>query len=184
MPKSKRAQLEKSQYLKIYSLAHNNARDLLKEARLLFNHKHFARAYALAITSLEEISKSQFAADVYTGLEKPEDFEMFYKNHGKKLDRVKWAYHDASSYPHNQKWVGPDRDDVEIVSPKEPTFKKRQIALFVDVGFDSSEIIYPEKEMNEEDAGGIIHIVETALDRIWEVTEYWGHQIGTKGFMK
>ena len=55
-------------YYKIYATAHNNAVDLLSEAELLLGKKAYARAFAIAYTALEEISKSQFAADVYTGL--------------------------------------------------------------------------------------------------------------------
>jgi len=75
----------KDNYLEIYRVAHNNASDLLEEAELLFNHKYFARAYALAFTALEEISKSQFAADVFTDLCKEEDFNKFTKIISQKL---------------------------------------------------------------------------------------------------
>lgn len=30
----------------------------------------------------------------------------------------------------------------------------------------------------------MIHTLRVAIDRIIEMTEYWGHQIGTNGFMK
>ena len=30
----------------------------------------------------------------------------------------------------------------------------------------------------------MIHTLRVAIDRIIEMTECWGHQIGTKGFMK
>ncbi len=43
----------------------------------------------------------------------------------------------------------------------------------------------PELFITEKDAQDIIHIVEVAFERIWEVTgEFGGMQIGTKGFMK
>lgn len=173
----------KNKYLEIYKEAHNNAVDLLKEAELLFNHKHFARAYALAFTALEEISKSQFAADVFTGLSSDEEFKKFYKNHRQKIDRVAWAHLDANEYPHNLKWVGPDRDDVERINPQAPLFQKRQGSLYVEVG-DKDRLLKPSKQISAKDAEEIMQIVEVALQRIWEVTEYHGHQIGTKGFMK
>ena len=174
----------KNDYLEIYKAAYNNAADLLKEAELLFNRKHFARVYALAFTALEEISKSQFAADVFTGLCKEEDFNKFYTNHREKIERVAWAHLDANSYPHNMKWVGPDIDDVEQINPQQPHFQKRQDALYVGIDFQNQRIIEPKEQISEADAKEMIRIVEIALERIWEVSEYYGNQIGTKGFMK
>lgn len=172
---------KKEDYLEIYRVAHNNATDLLKEAELLFEHEHFPRAYALAFTALEEISKSQFAADIFTGLRKEDDFRKFYKNHLLKIRRIDWAHSDARSTP---KWVGPDWDDIKYMNPEIPFFEKRNTALFVGIDFKERKIVIPEKEINEKDAEDIIHVVRTAFQKIWEIEEYYGHQIGTKGFMK
>lgn len=174
----------KNNYLEIYRIAHNNAANLLKEAGLLLDHKHFARAYALAFTALEEISKSQFAADVFAGLCNGEDFNKFYRDHKEKIGRIAWAHLDANSYPHNMIWVGPDIDDMEKLNPQKPNFQKRMDALYVGVDFKNQKIIKPEEQISESDAKEMIRIVEVALDRIWEVSEYYGEQIGTKGFMK
>lgn len=175
----------KNDYLEIYKTAHNNAADLLREAELLFDHKYFARTYALAFTAIEEISKSQFAADIFTGLHKEDDFKNFYRNHKSKIERVAWAHLDANSYPHNMKWVGPDVDDVEKMNPQEPDFQKRQDSLYVGIDFKNQKIIRPIEQITEADAKEMLRIVEVALDRIWEVSgEFGGNQIGTKGFMK
>lgn len=177
--------LTKNNFLEIYKIAHNNAADLLREAELLYNHKHFPRAYALAFTALEEISKSQFAADVFTGLHTSEDFEKFYRNHKHKIDRMAWAHDDANSYPHDLRLVGPDIDDLERINPSEPDFKKRSDALYIGVDFNNKKIIKPNEQITEKDAKEIMRIVEVALERIWEVSgEFGGNQIGTKGFMK
>jgi AbiV family abortive infection protein len=175
----------KNKYLEIYRAAHNNAVDLLEEAELLYGHKRFTRAYALAFTGLEEISKSQFAADVFTGLRSEEEFEKFYRNHKQKIKRVIWAHVDANSYPHNLKWIGPDVDDLEEINPQEPNFNKRLNALYVEVDSKNKKIIKPEEQITEKDANEIMHLVEVALERIWEVSGEFGcNQIGTKGFMK
>jgi len=175
----------KNDYLEIYKTAHNNAADLLREAELLFDHKYFARTYASAFTAIEEISKSQFAADVFTGLCKEDDFNNFYRDHRSKIERVAWAHLDANSYPHNMKWVGPDVDDVERINPQEPDFQKRQDSLYVGIDFKNQKIIRPIEQITEADAKEMLRIVEVALDRIWEVSgEFGGNQIGTKGFMK
>jgi len=175
----------KNNYLEIYRAAYNNAADLLTEAKLLFEHKHFARSYALAFTAFEEISKSQFAADVFTGLCKDEDFNKFYRNHRSKMKWMAWVYLDANSYPYDLKWIGPDIDDLEEINPKEPSFEKRTNALYVGIDFQKQKIINPAEKISETDAKEMIHIVEIALYRIWEISgEFGGNQIGIKGFMK
>ena len=174
--------LNANDYLEIYRVAHNNAADLLKEAELLFDHKCFARAYALAFTALEEISKSQFAADVFTGLCTGEEFERFYKDHKRKIQRATLVYRDANSY--NLKWVGPDIDDFERINPKEPNFNKRLNALYSGIDVENQRILIPEEQISEKDAEEMIHVVQVALYEIMLVTEYYGNQIGTKGFEK
>jgi len=169
-------------FYKIYAKAHNNAADLLNEAEILYEKGKYARAYFLAYTGLEEISKSQLAADVYTRFVKEEVFWKRYREHKSKIDGVEWAHIDANTYPYNKIWIGPDMDDVEGISPSKPLFERRQKALYVDV--KDSIIFSPKEEINGDDAKEIMHILSTALYRIWEMEEYWGHQIGTKGFMK
>ncbi|MCG2717752.1 MAG: AbiV family abortive infection protein [Nanoarchaeota archaeon] len=172
----------KIDYLEIYRQAHNNAIGLLQESKLLFDNKYYPRAYFLAYTALEEISKSQHAADVYTGFSKEEDFIKSFAHHRRKIKRVTWAYLDANSSFYNQVWLGPNIDDVEKIAPAKPLWKKRLDSLYV--GINSDKIRFPANKIRRNDALGIIHIVETALHQIWDMVENWGHQIGTKGFMK
>lgn len=171
-------------FLEIYREAHNNAVELLSGAELLFKYKKYPSSYFLAFTALEEISKSQFAADVFTGICAEEEFRKFYREHKKKIKQVEWAHLDASSHPYNMKWIGPDIDDVEEINSNMPIFQNRLDSLYVDVNFDKQVVSIPIEKIREEDAKSIIHIVEVALQRILEVTEFHGGQIGTKGFMK
>jgi AbiV family abortive infection protein len=178
-------QMSKNIYLDIYKDGNKNAFNLLESANVLCSKGHFPQAYFLAYTALEEISKSQFSADVFTGLRTETEFKKFYCAHDKKIANIEWAHYDATSYPHKYKWVGPNMDDVEVMNPDEPLFSKRQSALYVDADFVNSTIAKPSDVINEKDTRGIIRIVEVALERIWEVTgEFGGNQIGTKGFMK
>lgn len=170
-------------FLDIYRKAHNNALDLLREAELLYAHKAYARAYAIAYTALEEISKSQFAADVCTGLCTAEEFKEFYQNHTKKLERVQWVHEDANSWPYNLRWIGPDLDDVETINPNQPVFQKRLAALYVDVASSEQVAKEPKEAITGNDAHEIIQLVEVALQRIMQV-EFEQGRIGTKGFIK
>lgn len=166
-------------YYQIYAAAHNNAVDLLGEAELLFKHKHYARAYFLAYTALEEISKSQHAADVYTGYSEEKEFVSSFTNHKEKILRVGWAYYEAKDRP--ESWVGPDLDDVEMIVVDEPLWGKRLNSLYVG---GKNKFTVPSKEISKDDARRMMHICEVAIQQIVQMTEYWGHQIGTKGLMK
>lgn len=174
--------LEKNSYLEIYKHSHRNAFDLLEEAKILYNKELYARAYFLAFTALEEISKAMHSADIFTGYCDDSNFHKSFKDHIFKINNVRWAHKEASSYPYNLIWIGPSKDDFESILPNEPLWQKRQESLFV--GADDNEICVPRNKVNKEDARGIIHITDTAIERIWEVTVYWGRQIGTKGFIK
>ncbi len=97
---------------------------------------------------------------------------MFLK-HEKKIKRMAWATNDAEDY------LSSDGTFVEVQKPK---FTARNDAMYVNVKDD--KVYSPSDAIGREDAQSIIHTVEVAFQRIFEVTEFWGHQIGTKGFMK
>jgi AbiV family abortive infection protein len=162
--------------LTVYKHALANAGELIDEAEILFAAGRFARAYMLAFTSLEEISKSQLAADVFTGLIKEQDFWESYRDHKKKIGRMAWATEDAQRYL--------DAPDGVYVDVNEPKVANRMDALYVSVSREGGQVVSPSDLIGREEARGIIHTVNVALHQIYEMTEFWGHQIGTKGFMK
>jgi AbiV family abortive infection protein len=161
-------------FLNLYNASLKNANALLREAEILFEAEKYARAYALAFTALEEISKSQLAADVFTGLIPEADFKGAYRDHRKKIDRMAWATEDAKGY-----LAMPEEDYLDV---QDVSFANRQSAMYV--GFDGGKAISPSEVIGRDQARSVIHTVTVALERIFEVTEYMGQQIGTKGFMK
>lgn len=58
----------KPDYDSIANKAHNNALDLLAEAKLLSENKYFSRAFFLGCLSLEELGKSQMVLDYTSGI--------------------------------------------------------------------------------------------------------------------
>ena len=108
------------------------------------------------------------------------------KDHKKKIDFIGWAHTNATTYPHKYKWIGPDMYDVEEMNPEKPLFQKRQYALYVDVDFQNEIVSKPSEIINEKNARDIIHVVEVALERIWEVSndEFGTGRIGTKAFLE
>ena len=165
----------KNIYLHTYLESLSEAYKLLKEAKILFENQSYQRAYFLGFSALEEISKSQLAADVFTGLIKEDDFKKSFRDHKKKIARVEWIKLDGNSYPYF------DSDSTRI---QDFDFQKKLKSLYVDVNFGEDKISTPNNSVNEVDAKSIIRAVEIGLYRIYEVTEENGEQIGTKGFMK
>jgi AbiV family abortive infection protein len=103
-------------FLALYRAAHNNAIELIQEAEILFERGRYCRAYALAFTALEEISKSQLAADVFTGLISRETFQKAYRDHREKIARMAWATEDAKHY-----LSAPDGEYLEVEAPTFPS---------------------------------------------------------------
>jgi AbiV family abortive infection protein len=165
---------QKTNFLGMYTAAHNNAVQLLREAEIMFERKSYPRAYFLAFTGLEEIAKSQLAADVSTGFIEEKVFWEYFKSHNKKIGRMVWASLDAEAYL--------DVEQETYLEIEHPTTAERMNTLYA--YFDKGKVIVPTDVFTEDKARAIIHTLRVAIDRIIEMTEHWGHQIGTKGFMK
>jgi AbiV family abortive infection protein len=157
--------------LETYRACLNNASDLLGEATLLVERGSFPRAYALAFTALEEISKSQLAADLFTGFIPREEFDAAFRDHKRKIKRTQWAV----LFSHGDIEELPEDAIIPIAS-------KRMAALYVDVD-DRLAPMTPRDRVSEREARELIKIVKSGIKKIrqWEAM---GVQIGTKGFMK
>jgi AbiV family abortive infection protein len=164
----------RNEFLALYNTSLKNATDLLTESEILFDREKYARAYALAFTALEEMSKSQLAADVFTGLITNEEFQECFRDHREKIARMAWATDDAKRY-----LAMPEEEDIAI---EEPNFANRMDAMYV--GLKGAKVVSPSDVIDRESARSIIHTAQVAMQRIIEMVEFWGHQIGTKGFMK
>lgn len=163
----------RNEYFRLHTIAHNNAVKLVSEAEILLERGKFIRAFFLGLTALEEISKSQLAADVFTGYIDEQKFNNLYRSHPKKLERMLWATADAQDYL--DKWGDPP--DLDL---KHPTATSRTDALYVSL--IGEEVRRPEDLVTEDDAKGIIHTVNMALTTI-AIKDEMGYKIGTKGFM-
>lgn len=158
--------------LKTYAACLDNATQLLAEAELLLEHRQFARAYMLAFTALEEVSKSQLVADLFTGYIEQDEFRKSFSKHSVKSSRIVWA---LDSSPHL------DEDEPEQDSPLLNP-QTRMASLYVDID-DKLRPLLPESRLNEGYARDLIRAVNQALWKIAE-KEFMGERIGTRGFMK
>jgi len=162
-------------YLQTYLASLNEAKKLLREAEILFENQSYERAYFLGFSALEEISKSQLSANVYTGFIKEDKFKKAYRNHHEKISRVEWIKIDGNSFPCFS------YDKVRI---KDFDFQKKLKSMYVDIDFNIKKVSTPTDSISKNDAENIIKAVQVGLYRIHEVTVENGEQIGTKGFMK
>lgn len=65
--------------------AYTNSLELLDEAKILFQHSKFPRAYSLCILSMEEFSKSFLYKCFESGIISREDLRRGCRNHGEKI---------------------------------------------------------------------------------------------------
>ncbi|KWT91773.1 AbiV family abortive infection protein [Candidatus Magnetominusculus xianensis] len=172
---SERDKTSKKCYLEMYVKSLNEAKKLLNESEILLTNGAYQRSYFIAFAALEEISKSQLAADVYTGFIQEKEFKDVYKNHKKKIDRVKWIQRDGNSYPYSR-WDNIRIDDFD--------FNKKLQSLYVDVDFNREFVLSPSDSISKDDSEKLIKAVKVGLSQIHFITEVLGEQIGTKGFMK
>jgi AbiV family abortive infection protein len=161
----------KDSFLKVYTAAHNNAVDLLSEAEILFEKGKYARAYFLAFTGLEEIAKSQLAADVFTSFTEESEFWKVFRDHKKKIGRMAWASMDAEQYL--------DLEKETYLDIERPTPVRRMHGLYVH--FDEGNVKSPKDLINEADARAIIHTLRVAIDRIIENDRVLGPSDRHKG---
>ena len=153
--------------LDAYHWAADNAVLLLEDARILASAGRHARAFALACTALEEIGKSQYAADVSTGFVPPDDFEKIIRKH-----EIKSAY--SSRYVELGALIQPFLKDKQIA---DELFKRRNDALY------SSPTNQIDDAAFEQDAATMIDYGLTWIDRI-KGQEEIAERIGTKAFLK
>lgn len=160
-----------TELLETYDACLSNAGDLIVEAEELAQRGSFPRAYVLAFTAIEEISKSQLVADLFTGYITREKFDAVFRDHRSKIERAEWAV----------LWAHGVFGEIPEGAIR-PAASKRMAALYVDV--DNRLLpVTPKQSVSEQEAREMIRIAEAGLDKIrhWEAM---GVQIGTKGFMK
>jgi len=136
--------------LTVFHRSKSNSESLLEEARILRERGYYSRAVALAITSYEELGKSQIAADFYTGL-LPKSFYLraFYK-------------HEKTSYTSRHAAIGDHENvkhgfyiDNEVANNLE---RIRQQAIYVDetndplclYGLEDADIIIEKVEQHHQ----------------------------------
>jgi AbiV family abortive infection protein len=154
----------------VYSACLSNAEALLEEAELLFEHEHYARAFALAFTSYEEVGKSQVAADHLHGQVSDEVYQKSFTDHTLK----------AAYVVRNLVFPGPEF--VYNKAAFKDLFGLRLSAMYVDVDEKEAPLL-PSRVVSEDDARHMIDAVVRELSEIENAVLLNG-RIGSKGLFK
>lgn len=160
---------------KLYDVCLANAEALLSEASLLFDHGHFARAYALAYTGWEEVGKAQLTADFAYEMVSDDEFEAAYSDH-----KIKSAY-NWRQFVLNAEDI--ENSTIEYDRKKaNEYFAARQKALYVNKT-SSFQAISPQESISEETAKSVIQALSKELKDI-RFYDFINERMGSKSFLK
>jgi len=147
----------------------DNAENLQKEAKLLFDNQMFSRAYLLAYFCFEELGKIPIIVGAIAKLQSDEivDWKKLKKrfyNHTKKI----------SSQNHHYYMFGMENDfqnnsDVEWLKDAEnsvlSSFEKKNLATYVDV--KDKKFLLPSKEITKDETEKLISFAFESLKAHW-----------------
>lgn len=157
--------------LNLLSESRSNAEELIEEARILYKHEKYARAYFLGYTANEEISKGQIIADFIMGVCSEKEFLDSFKYHNQKSSYTNLVVNLKEPYTLQYSDV-----NGKVFS------EQRNNSLYV--GFDNSKNInLPKDYIKKEDSDQIIQFSDNRLINIYRVEEFNG-RIGSKAHFK
>jgi len=163
-----------SDYLQLYRACISNSFSLIEEARLLYKHKYYARAFFLALTADEELGKSQLIADFINDCFSQEEFEKAFRDHDLKIAYNR-RYLTLSEGTKGDATIEYDLKDVKSY------IKARMNSLYVNRTGTSP--LLPSEVINKDMAKRMIESVIEDLGNI-EYSEWLNQRIGTKGLAK
>ena len=136
-----------------------NSKQLIDEARLLASNRHYARAYFLAIASIEESGKAHTAFEAKgRNLNNPgicKNIKAKFENHSNKITSGFAAWIQASSSP---------REAIEASIELIVDLKYgREKSMYVDVIEDTNKISSPDNQIRPKAANDSIEIAINCL---------------------
>lgn len=161
-------QPEANEVLSVFNASRDNLSDLITEAKLLFEHGHHPRSFFTSVLALEELGKSQLAADYYSGIISKDEYDKAFRSHPTKT-----SYAERKMLFDNG---GKTRlyYDVELGRMIEGA---RQSSLYV------SASSTPKAVITQSHAKKILEIVEKRFDEILHA-EWLNGRIGSKAIFK
>jgi hypothetical protein len=147
----------------------DNAEELHKEAKLLFQHKMFSRAYLLAYYCFEELGKIPIVVGVIGKLIANEHVdwktvEKRFYSHTSKIESQNTHYYTFGLdldllRDRDLKWLEAAQSTVS------KSFDKKNFATYVDVR--NGVVVLPSKKIEESDAAGMLDLAFNCLKAHW-----------------
>lgn len=152
-----------------------NALDLLRDARILFRHRRYARAFALAYTAYEEFGKGQIVSDFITGICSKPEFDDAFRRHDLKssYNKRKIAIYSDKSKPPTVEYDAKDNASL---------FKMRMDSLYVGCG-DGYKPLTPKARITSPIARQAIEQVNKYISYVLQM-EAFAERIGTEAMAK
>jgi AbiV family abortive infection protein len=142
------------------SAALQNARELLAEATLLYEHGHYARAYFLAVASMEETGKAFLAFDSQRrNFEDPavcSKLTLSFLDHKGKINGAFYAWLNASGDP-SEALMPMVNLMVELARGREPS-------MYTDVRSDTLELKVPSALTRDVAAHDCIRLATACIE--------------------
>lgn len=159
----------------MYNACLRNASDLLTEARLLIDHGHIPRAFALAYTGWEEVGKAQLVGDYANDMVSQKEFEAAFRDHNLKSS-YNWRQFVINKTDINDSTIEYDRNRAQAA------FEKRQAAFYVAKRSDLKPLS-PTENLIREEAETVIRSLAKELKQIREADAI-AERIASASFLK
>jgi AbiV family abortive infection protein len=154
-----------------------NAAELIEEAEILFDKKHFSRSFFLSYTALEELGKYLVVCDYITGVASKSEFKEIFSDHHLKI-----AY--AHSNAELTKLSNGNLEATIVYDKKKykEWFNYRNIALYIDID-DKLNVSMPSSKITEDLALKMFSRVKQEYNKIIS-SEYFNERIGSSAFYR
>jgi len=159
-----------------------NAIDLIKESEILYKKRRYARAFALAFTSFEEVSKHQIVSDYITEVASKEEFQSAFKYHNIKVAYSNIKIRVGAYIELNNKAKTSDATLLYDLGAGAKTLSLRNKSLYVEYT-DNLKIIEPRISFKAKDAKEMIETVKKRIGYILFAEKFNG-RIGTRALIK
>jgi len=159
-----------------------NAIDLIQEAEILYKRRKYPRAFALAYTAFEEVSKHQIVSDYITGIVAKEELESAFRHHDIKAAYGKIKVEIGPTIQLNNNVFTQDSTMHYDLKDGKTKLPVRNNSLYVDYSkdFEPSE---PRHNYKAKDAKTMIERITKRINFIFWAEEFNG-RIGTKALIK
>jgi AbiV family abortive infection protein len=179
MPRKERSYVITHELLRQYrDAAIANAEALLEEAELLLKHGHLARAYFLAVSSIEEIGKS---VQAFEGLGKnlrdsaiQQRLKLNFEDHSQK---VTYAF-----MPWMQAISGLREKAVEIAEIMAAIQFGREAAMYTDIDAEHRAVTTPNMQVREQAARDCVRLAKKVMSHARPHAQQSQPKLATKAF--